>query len=478
MRVARLHMDAQDKTRFEIHGKASVKYHLKANHVVEAKRWFWSLNNAIQWTKDEAKEEEKRKQRGAEVLRQARVDQATRQSMDMMSEVNSLQSGRPDRSDTKLQPSSSLSVPNPNGNASRVSLQSSQRPPESAYGEDESAYGSYEASRVLSNMGPTTTVDGDDDDMDYNDDASSREAPASKDAFNITAQSVKLQLDLLQQVAGAMEAEKAKNPHLTVSDPSVTQAYGTYKSAVGSLAVLIGDLLKISRDRDAYWQYRLDREADTRKMWEESMARVAQEHEELQNKIGESEDKRKRTKRALREALEGASVQNSRVGTPAIGTGGMASPDQSSYLDAKDGTEGDAPTTSQPLGRGHRKSVSLGDKRVLVDLAGLSDSDEDEDDEFFDAVDAGEVEVIPPPTAKEPEPSASEDVVEGEESEKPVDPRAAKNREIVPSFKGYEDPVRKKLKMDADDRPKISLWVSSLRLCVLLVSRLILFRVS
>ena len=63
MRIARLNMDAQDKTRFEIHGKSSVKYHLKANHVVEAKRWFWSLNNAIQWAKDEAKEEERNDRR-------------------------------------------------------------------------------------------------------------------------------------------------------------------------------------------------------------------------------------------------------------------------------------------------------------------------------------------------------------------------------------------------------------------------------
>ena len=61
MRIAKLHMDPADKTKFEIQGKSSVKYHLKANHAIEAKRWYWSLNNAIQWGKDEAKEEELRK---------------------------------------------------------------------------------------------------------------------------------------------------------------------------------------------------------------------------------------------------------------------------------------------------------------------------------------------------------------------------------------------------------------------------------
>ncbi len=68
-------MDPQDKQRFEILGKSSVKYHLKANHQVECKRWFWALNNAIQWAKDEAREEEKRNTHDQEALKQARIEQ-------------------------------------------------------------------------------------------------------------------------------------------------------------------------------------------------------------------------------------------------------------------------------------------------------------------------------------------------------------------------------------------------------------------
>jgi ankyrin repeat protein len=75
MRIAKLYMDPQDKQRFEIQGKSSVKYHLKANHQVEAKRWFWALNNAIQWAKDEAREEEKRATQDQEALRQAKMEQ-------------------------------------------------------------------------------------------------------------------------------------------------------------------------------------------------------------------------------------------------------------------------------------------------------------------------------------------------------------------------------------------------------------------
>jgi len=78
MRIATLYMDPQDKQRFEIQGKSSVKYHLKANHQVEAKRWYWALNNAIQWAKDEAREEEKRATQDHEVLKQAKMAQQIR----------------------------------------------------------------------------------------------------------------------------------------------------------------------------------------------------------------------------------------------------------------------------------------------------------------------------------------------------------------------------------------------------------------
>lgn len=80
MRIAKLYMDPQDKQRFEIQGKSSVKYHLKANHQVEAKRWYWALNNAIQWSKDEAKEEVKRSQLDQEALKHAKEQQLDKRS--------------------------------------------------------------------------------------------------------------------------------------------------------------------------------------------------------------------------------------------------------------------------------------------------------------------------------------------------------------------------------------------------------------
>ena len=443
MRIARLHMDPQDKTRFEIHGKSSVRYHLKANHVVEAKRWFWSLNNAIQYTKDEAKEEERRRTMDADKLRQAKIEAAD------TSDGLSLTSTR------KTLPGT-LGVSDGGGKSIRSAGKST--------GDDGgSAYDSADASEMGDNLSrqPTqtaaTTMIGADDDMD-GDDASDEEVhvPTNKDAFNITAQSAKLQLDLLARVSGALKIEQTKNPGLKISDPEVDQALTTYETAVSSLNSMVADLLKIARDRDAYWQYRLDREADARKMWEDSMAKVAAEHEGLQKDLEVSEEKRKKTKRVLKETLEGQATPPSRPGS--------SGPSRAPTIQFTKALE------QVPLNRegragsigGRRKSIGARDGRrrmsVIAQYTELSDSESGDDDEFFDAVGAGEVEVMPAPLMSPPPVAAASSAEAETDPFSALDERAQKQRQIEPSYAGYEDGIRKKLNMDADNRPKISLW--------------------
>ncbi|KAH0551732.1 hypothetical protein GP486_007049 [Trichoglossum hirsutum] len=446
MRIAKLSMDPQDKQRFEILGKSSVKYHLKANHVVEAKRWFWTLNNAIQWAKDEAKEEEKQKLKNTEQLQQAKIDQAEKASQrdksDSVGESASISSARQgNRNGKTLTPGN-----NPSSVPSRVAAAGTSTGPASITDEDNgTAYSSYEPSvhKVGNNIG-TTAVEVDvDDDEEYGDDVSSREVqPVSKDAFNITAQSAKLQLDLLADISTALHAERSRNPNITISNAVIVSAMRSYESAVESLKGLVGDLLKISRDRDAYWQYRLDREADVRRLWEDSMARVVKEHEALEDKIGESEDKRKRTKRALRDVLEGGN--------------GVTFESRPTSRDAEDDEQASQVLEKSILGQdgsAFQPAMSpLSRRKSRVEqVTGISDSEDEDDEEFFDAIDAGELEVIsempgsPPP-----------EVIK--EAESALGTRERKKAEIESSFAGYEDGPRRRLKLDADDRPKISLW--------------------
>jgi hypothetical protein len=300
----------------------------------------------------------------------------------------------------------------------------------------------------------TATVEGEED--ADGEDVSSREAhhPGSKDAFNITAQSAKLQLDLLAKVSDAILGQQSSQPDTTLSDPSVSQALVTYQTAINSLNGLVADLLKISRDRDAYWQYRLDRDADARKMWEESMAKIAYEHEDLKKMIAISEEKRKRTKRALRDVLEGQPPSTVR---PSLVQ--EESTDRVQFADAFDDYAEPRPEAQRQ--RSRRKSFAReGNRRksIIAQMTNISDSESGDDEEFFDAIEAGKIDVVEHTPMSPPVHASTGEKEKEDDTATQLDDRAKKQMQIEPSYAGYEDGIRQKLKMDADNRPKISLW--------------------
>lgn len=405
-------MDPKDKQHFEILGKSSVKYDLKANHQVECKRWFWALNNAIQWAKDEAKEDQKRENQEAS----ARHEHLER-----------LKTRDPDTSSQLAPPAATSQY-----GGSTVGDQLS------AYDPSENADASSVKDMRFLGRSAAGTADGYDEDDDVDDDASSHEPrPANKkDAFSITALSAKLQLDLLEQVSGALNSQSRTSPETRLGDFNVMQALASYEVAVGNLKGLLNDLGRISKDHEAYWHYRLEREQNLRRMWEDSMAKVAQEQEALESRIGESEDKRKKTKRRLREVLEGGSQQGTPVGEAV-----------------------DKPLLEVPAG---------GIRRRATVVALSDDESEEEEEEFFDAVDAGEVEVEHslPILVKEPSQQAiaakqaDAKVASANGSSAATSDQQNRQTDIERSYKGYEDGFRKRLKLDADNRPKVGLWVS------------------
>ncbi|KAF8541240.1 Oxysterol-binding protein-domain-containing protein [Trichophaea hybrida] len=430
MRIAKLHIDPADKQRFEIHGKGSVKYHLKANHIVEAKRWYWTLNNAIQQAKDEARLDERKKREESEVLDRLR-EQA--QNEETTAESDTV-------SDIKGQGSISASE-NIGFSAKRASVRTVRTTYASAGDQsDASVY-------VPKSYSINTDGDlGDDEEDDIDDDASSHgpDMPPTSDALALAANSARLQLDLLGQVALALQFEHASNPDLKLSDASVVAAMESYESAAGSLKQLIGSLLSMSKERDTYWRYRMEKEVALRRLWEESMMKLAEEQEALEGEVMGERERRKKTKRALRRVLRKDSGKVSR-------------PDVENAHDV----EGEGVEHLEE----RLKEIELnqeGSARRSLDIEEeLSDSDDS--DQFFDAIDAGELEVakkMPTAGLKSPAIPVESDGVEdvGETTQLGVGLRQQKLIAVKTSFIGYEDPPRKRLAMDTDDRPKISLW--------------------
>jgi len=445
MRIATLHIDPQDKQRFEIHGKGSVKYHLKANHIVEAKRWYWTLNNAIQQAKDEARLEERRKRQENEVMDRLREQVHAEESAAESDAISGAERGR-----RSIAASEHLPAPVSKRTNVRQSARASVHASSGAYGGGSDNYQSDTGPYLPRSYSVHTDGDlGDDEDEDANDinDDSSSHGPAeppTTDTLNLAANSARLQLDLLSQVALALQFEHANNPDLKLGDSSCIAAVASYESAVGSLKQLISDLLSMSKERDAYWRYRMEKEMSLRRLWEENMTKLAEEQEALEGQMVGERERRKKTKRALKRVLRKDNGRTTRPGTVIhdIEEGGVETLDEKLQRLELD-----------PQGSARRDGESSEDA--------LSESDES--DQFFDAIDSGEVEVFTEMPSNVPAMDDGEQQEEEAEVEEVEDVSGDQRKTTLVAIKksciGYEDPPRQKLSMDADDRPKISLWV-------------------
>ncbi|KAJ6263588.1 hypothetical protein Dda_2156 [Drechslerella dactyloides] len=457
MKIAKLYMDPQDKLRFEIHGKSSVKYHLKANHQVEAKRWYWALNNAIQWAKDEARMEAQKVERA----KAARLTTASSTaSTDQLSTNDSISDLPSDKRQSRGYATSSRSKLSVSGELSWEDI-------------------SAEVKQEVDNNGQPRRInsedDDDDDDLDDDefDDAMEENAakmadPVYNETYQMMAHSTRMQLDMLAQACTAMTLETTRNPTTPISDPGMLAALQSYEAAINNLRTLAGDIFKLGKEREVYWKSKLDKELDLRKVWEENMTRLALEHEQLEGEMSKVQLKQKRTKRALREVLRegGASAASPAPAAHELQEAltDLAAADEASPLPQ--------PPTASTAGTA-TDSVAVGPTRkktIQVAKIELSDSDEADasDEEFFDAVDAGEIEVqkeMPAPSVTVEIPLSAdkadiEEIVE-EAVRKSLEFQDEADRRLVAirkSWKGYEDPPRFKFDKSADDRPKISLW--------------------
>lgn len=439
MRIAKLHMAPDDKQRFEIQGKGSVKYHLKANHIIEAKKWYWTLNNAIQCAKDEAREDDKRKAGEAEKIERLKEYQKNEEKDSHvtleLSRADSIRSTSLGRSDSVAGEGSRESV--------RAGKRVSLRPQSSIVSEDNYPSDSGITTHGVSSINTEATLyesgEGEEEEIDDDSSSHNHEEPPSIDQLALVANSARLQMDLLSQVVLALQFENANNPDLKLNDPTVAEAMASYEAAVLSLKQLVGDVLVMGKQRDAYWRNRLEKEMALRKLWEESMTMLAEEQEHLEGKVVGERERRKKTKRVLKRILQ-------KEGSEPVDHAHEIDEEGVEQLDKK------LKNIAEAEGRG------LTIVETLEEME-LSETESESGDEFFDAIDSGEVEVVTemPISLKSPPLSAKEEVDETQQLGEGL--REKKLVAIKSAFRGYEEPPRTRLAMDDDNRPKISLWV-------------------
>jgi hypothetical protein len=240
MKYAKLKLDSSDKQKFEIvsGGKASVRYHLRANHPVEANRWIFALTQAIQ--------------------------AATAENMSLTGD-----------------------------DGGSLHTTHSRTP---SIGIGHRSTSSMDIRPKITNMTNSSAASFNTDDESGED--SFGEEPYKAD-FEVTAHSAKVQLEILEKILGSIPQSRIRSEGVqdvgSVEDPITI-----VKKAATSLHGTLDELVRMSQTRDHYWRNRVEQEKELRRLWEENMETLAQEQEHMEEAMNNAIEQRRVTKRALR----------------------------------------------------------------------------------------------------------------------------------------------------------------------------------
>lgn len=413
MKKAGVHLDSSEKTRFEINmDGSSTKFHLKANHKVETNRWVWALTNAIQYSKDQ---EKLRKQ---QAHHQSSLSDGGDGSV-QLERTNTRQSQSSARSSSMRQQLSSVA----NGeNSSRFINQS-----QTASGNKRNPSGGQQS------VDPTLAANFIENDMDRKDDED-RAFAEDDDVSEISGEdnapfesqqgvledTINVELSAMSDLIQSLTAGEASG---ALSADRLSGGLSIFQQSLETLKSAAVQYTKQSNLRERFYQRKLEQSEAQQRLWAQNIRELELDHERIQGELHKAIQKKKETSKLLQQ--QKGNSGNS--GAAAAATGGVAA--------------ATAATASSTRSKSEES------------CAGVSVDDDDSDDEFFDVEEAMETDTKS--VAESPESAENY-----EDSSKMTSTQASKNESIVneSSFAGYEDPPRERLKMEVDDRPKISLW--------------------
>ncbi|CAO1617318.1 unnamed protein product [Sympodiomycopsis kandeliae] len=223
-------------------------------------------------------------------------------------------------------------------------------------------------------------------------------------------------------------------------DPSATSLQGiksALEDALSQTDALFGQFGKLVDERESYLLRRYEQEIAAKRLWEDNMKTLAQQHAEMEAQLREAASENARRRKALREVRDNASSSPaSGVVSPQAQRGAVSLTD--TIADRREGVEPmklSKTVLAQPVAM--RPSIS-------EDVSGRTSVDDE--DEFFDAIETGN---LPGMKVETPMAQASQ------EKDWPADfdSKLVNDASIEP----YRE-LRKKLPIGKDDRPSVSLW--------------------
>ncbi|KAF5097714.1 hypothetical protein D0Z00_002315 [Geotrichum galactomycetum] len=425
MKQARLHLDSTEKLQFEVISKDSSKFHLKADHPVETSRWVWALTNAIQYAKDQDKLKH--------------MQQSTGYSSSSTSQAQ-LTPGN--TSISKSASSSHL--------ARQITTRSASSNPRSV---EESGAGSNNVAKLVSLSHQELNRADDNYQSDYEEDdeeddeaLNAKEAPYSDEILS-ASDSITIGLS---SVASTIKSLRHSSEAGNLEQADLDKGLVALDQAMGMINTLIGQYSQHISERENFYKRRIERDQELQNLWTTTIRDMELEKDRIEGYLHKARQQRKQANKALREV----------TGSPAR---------RLSYTSA---TQVTLPTTEdlkQPNQSAQEPQPATPAlvRPVVTVTADDSDDEDESDEEFYDAVDS-EDENEPEDTqpAKFEKSEAIEKAVAADNvlAQENRDELTDSQREVLDrilankSFAGYEDGPRKKLLLDDDDRPRISLW--------------------
>lgn len=419
MKVAKIVYHNGDKCKFEVLGPDKNGFHVKAAHPTEAKNWIWNLNQAKTQARDAGKVSPGRDLTGVPIA---------------SSETASIDI--PNGATQGFVPASSYT---PSIAGSTLEIDQYARSPLGNDGVQTSLGGGYAAS--FSDA---------DSEMDVFD-VDTAEEP-HQEVFTLTANSAKLQLEVMDQICDSILSEQAASGR--AMDPRMQEAAGTFRSSATSLREVLTQLVTMANDREKYWRTSVDRERKMRVLWEENMQSLATDQDDLERRVHEANLEKRSTRKALKQAR--SELVQVRSGTPAatpsLGSANIKDPlsvpqsdpyvmDSDSSGDEFYDAVGSANGSTTALTRSATQATPTEEKRAPV-LTPMPDQTQPQ------PVRSVEQERAPAQPSQQRELSAAPAKEESRGQE--VD-------RISTAFHGYEGPIRSDMGR-LDDRPSVSLW--------------------
>lgn len=304
--------------------------------------------------------------------------------------------------------------------------------------------------------------------------------------FELSMLNLKAQFELTGQLVDSIVTPPS-TPDLSTGAAAASRQSQVKQALRESLNVvnqLVSNRHTMTLNRERYLIKRIEREVQARKLWEENLLAVAQQQAETERQLQEAAEDNEKKRRALKQARTALADLTSQPTSPLVEPGVLDPPvihtePATGAAHHPDGTKspGTVEFGALPAGHGHRASSismrnsmsrqsrrSLSIQELHDAVASVADSDSDDDDEFFDAIESGTIpnlrayDSIVDPAARE---VSTPELTPANSALVPTKSRETENKIADylarPSLEPYYH-VRSKLPIDDDKRPSVSLW--------------------